>query len=43
MDLQGGKKFGQLKKTQEMSLDQVNETYLEDEEYLEEYPNLKVN
>merc|ERR1712183_476917 len=30
-----------MKKTQEMSLDQVNATYLEDEEYLEEYPNLK--
>merc|ERR1712212_338676 len=40
MDYQGGKKFGQLKKTQEMSLDQVNETYLQDAEYLEEYPNL---
>ena len=41
MDYQGGKKFGQLKKTQEMTLDQVNETYLNDEEYIEEYPNLK--
>ena len=40
MDYQGGKKFGQLKKTQEMSLDQINQRYLEDMEYLEEYPNL---
>ena len=40
MDRQGGKKFGQLKKTQEMSLDQINEIYLQDPEYVEEYPNL---
>merc|ERR1712168_131248 len=41
MDYQGGKKFGEQRKTQEMSLDQINATYLEDDEYLEEYPNLK--
>ena len=41
MDHQGGKKFWEMRKTQEMTLDQVNDTYLEDEEYQKEYPNLK--
>lgn len=39
---QGGKAFGQLKKQQELSLDEINKTYFEDEDYQDEeaYPDL---
>ena len=42
-DYQGGKKYGELKKTQELSLDEINKIYLEDEDYQdeEEYPDFK--
>ncbi|XP_066913709.1 allograft inflammatory factor 1-like [Clytia hemisphaerica] len=42
-DHQGGKAFGQLKKQQELSLDEINKTYLGDEDYQdeEEYPDLQ--
>lgn len=34
-DKQGGKKFGQLKSKQEMSLDSINQEYLEEDAYKE--------
>lgn len=39
---QGGKAFGQQKKQQEESLDEINKIYLEDEDYQDEddYPDL---
>jgi len=39
---QGGKAFGALKKEQELSLDEINKQYLEDEDYQDEddYPDL---
>ncbi|XP_057317354.1 allograft inflammatory factor 1-like [Hydractinia symbiolongicarpus] len=40
---QGGKKYGELRKQQELSLDEVNKLYLEDDDYQDEddYPELK--
>lgn len=40
MNYQGGKKFGEQRRAQEASLDEVNKLYVEDEAYLEEYPEL---
>merc|ERR1712159_623575 len=40
MDHQGGKKFAKLKKTQESYLNECNQMFLENQDYLKEYPNL---
>lgn len=40
---QGGKAYGQLRKNQELSLDEINKLYFEDDDYQDEddYPDLK--
>mmetsp|Transcript_55749 Transcript_55749/g.90842 ORF Transcript_55749/g.90842 Transcript_55749/m.90842 type:complete len:150 (+) Transcript_55749:67-516(+) len=42
LDHQGGKKYGQLRKTQEQNLDEINKSYINSGDYddEEEYPDL---
>jgi len=42
MDLQGGKQFAAVKKQQELTLDEVNKLYLDDESYVEQFPDLSL-
>ncbi|KAK3097517.1 hypothetical protein FSP39_010397, partial [Pinctada imbricata] len=39
-DKQGGKKYGQLRKEQEAILDDINQTFADDTDYVEEYEDL---
>nr|AEX55297.1 allograft inflammatory factor-1 [Pinctada imbricata] len=39
-DKQGGKKYGQLRKEQEAILDDINQTFADDKDYVEEYEDL---